>query len=66
MSWLRQLFRAGAVNRGGIVRRKKSDVERMVGLDAVIEYAQQRQFHVVETGDQIIVVCNSGTLKLHC
>lgn len=54
------------MNRGGIVRRKKSDVERMVGLDAVIEYAQQRQFHVVETGDQIIVVCNSGTLKLHC
>jgi hypothetical protein len=32
----------------------------------LLEYVQDQQFHLIETGDQYIVVCNPGVLKIHC
>jgi hypothetical protein len=30
-----------------------------------LEYCKERGFHLVETGDQYIVICNDGFFKLH-
>jgi hypothetical protein len=27
---------------------------------------REQDFHLIETGDQYIVVCNPGVLKIHC
>lgn len=65
-AWILQIFDAQIVDREGIVRRKKRDVQRHASFEMLLEYVQDQQFHLIETGDQYIVVCNPGVLKIHC
>lgn len=66
LAWLDEMFSAKAVQRGGIVRRAKRDVEREVGREAFIAAIRDRRFHLVECGGQYIVICNPGQLQVHC
>lgn len=65
-SWIEQVFGAEQVRKGGIARRNIQDVERLVGLDVLIEEAKSRGFHLVETGDQVVILCHEGALNIHC
>jgi hypothetical protein len=65
-AWVDQVFRAGQANAGGVVRRSISDVERLVGLDEFVEECRRRHFHVIETGDQLVVLCHEGSMVIHC
>lgn len=65
-AWIRQMFGAEQAASGGIVRRSVHDVDRIVGLDRLIEEARTRGFHVIETGDQVIVICNQEGILIHC
>ena len=65
-AWIQQIFAAQIVEREGIVRRKKRDVGRNASFGALLEYVRDQQYHLIETGDQYIVVCNPGVLKIHC
>ena len=47
--WLDQIFHAKSVGRGGVVRRKLCDVEREVG---------RRGFHMLQSGEQVIILCS--------
>lgn len=62
-AWVNQIFLADQVNRGGVVRRNRNDVER---LEEIVEEARRRRFHVIETGDQIVVLCHEGGITIHC
>jgi len=50
---------------GGVIRRAKSDVEQYSSLQEVVDEAEKHGLHVVETGDQIVVLCHQGTLHIH-
>ena len=65
-SWLDQWFQATATETGGIVRRSRADVDRYASLEQVIDTAQSRGWHVIEVGDQVVVLCNEGAIELHC
>ena len=65
-SWLEQIFSADQVRRGGVVRRARYDVEHFVSLAELIDEARERGFHVIETGDQVIVICNQEGILIHC
>jgi hypothetical protein len=65
-TWISQIFRAGAVNKGGIVRRSKVDVVRNGGYKALLTAVKQRGFHLVRTGGQYVVICNKGQIKVLC
>lgn len=65
-AWLAAVFAAGAVARGGIVRRAVRDVEREVGRPALEAAVRARGFHLVECGGQFVVICNPGRLTLIC
>ena len=63
-TWIAQIFRSKAARNGGIVRRS---------VDSVIEYASiamlraeviRRGFHMIESGDQFVIFCNRGELKI--
>lgn len=62
--WIKDIFRAGAVNKGGIVRRSKETVERNGGYIALLEEVKRRRFHLIRTGGQYVVICNKGYFKL--
>jgi hypothetical protein len=63
-AWLRQLFQAGQVAKGNIVRRKKSSVEKFSSIEALKTEVRARRFHLLETGDQLIVICNRGEVRI--
>jgi ATP-dependent RNA circularization protein (DNA/RNA ligase family) len=66
-AWLEQMFEAQAVQKeGGIVRRKKANVKKHSSLEELTEYVKELGFHLIETRDQYVVICNSGALRLHC
>ena len=66
-AWINQIFKAGAVAKGGVVRRNLSDVIKYAGSpQALLVEVKRRNYHLVQTGNQLIVICNSGDVKIHC
>ena len=66
LSWLDQIFGADQVAKGGVVRRNIDDVHKLCSLENLLYEVRTREFHLIETGDQYIVVCNQGVIKIHC
>lgn len=48
------------------MRRATRDVETFATLQEVISEAQARGFHVIETGDQMVILCHPGEIIIHC
>lgn len=65
-AWLQQMFDAQIVEKEGIVRRKRELVHKESSFDDLLAHVRSQNFHLIETGDQYIVICNSGVLKIHC
>jgi hypothetical protein len=63
-AWLKQVFAAGQVAKGNIVRRKKTSVARYSSMKDLIAEVKKRDFHMVETGDQVIIICNKGNVQI--
>jgi len=65
--WLMRVFDAGQANEGGVVRRARANIEHYGGgMGPLIDYARRRGWHVIETGDQVVVLCHEGDLRIHC
>lgn len=64
--WLAQWFSAQEADRGGIIRRRRDYVEQYASMSSVVREAKKRGWHVVEVGDQIVVLCNEGDLRVLC
>lgn len=63
-AFINAIFEAKAVKAGGIVRRSIAGVQKYASTQFLIEEVEQRGFHLIETGDQYIIICNSGHFKL--
>ncbi len=63
-AWIDQIFQAGQVAKGNIVRRQKSSVNRYASMGELKEEVKARGFHMIETGDQVIIVCNPGNIRI--
>jgi len=63
-AWIDQMFKAKIAQNGGPIRRKKSTIEKHASLDGVKEEAKKRGWHIVEVGEQWVVICNKGTVKI--
>jgi len=74
-SQVENMFGAWQVNSGGIVRRSLDWATQKhahwpyapkTHLDEIKAEAQARGFHVVITGDQVVVFCHEGDLTVVC
>lgn len=63
-TWLRNVFSAKAVGRGGVIHRSARDVDRVVGRAAFLFEVRRRGFTLVENGDQLVVFCNRDPVRL--
>ena len=62
--WLDQIFAAKVVTCGGVIRRSKMWVEAEIGLPR-FEYAvRARGFHLIEEGQQLVIICHSGPIAM--
>jgi hypothetical protein len=66
MAWIDNLFDAKIVKKEGIVRRNKSDVRFYSSFDELLEQVRERGYHLIETGNQYVVLCNKGAITIHC
>ncbi|MFQ1701824.1 N-(5'-phosphoribosyl)anthranilate isomerase [Loktanella agnita] len=62
-AWFRHLFSARAVLDGVAVRRKVSDMERIVGRDRFSTELKRRGYSAVENAGQVIVFCNAEPVR---
>ena len=63
---INEIFRAASANNGNVVRRKIKNIIKDASLRDLLSEVRTRGFHLIETGDQYIIVCNTGELKIHC
>ena len=62
--WMRQMFSTKTALDGGVIRRKVSDVERLIGRDAFFWAMKTRGYRVVENAGHFVVFCNSDDVLL--
>jgi hypothetical protein len=62
--WCDQIFDAKSAAKGGIVRRSVVSVERELGRDRLMDEVKSRGFHLIECGDQFIIICNPGHMQV--
>jgi hypothetical protein len=64
--WIRKMFASKIVAKKGLVRRKKSHIDKCNVFDDLLNEVKKKRFHLIETGDQYIIICNAGRFKVHC
>lgn len=64
--WFGLLFAAQSVDKGGVVRRSVSSVQREVGIDLLQSEVRARGFHIVCCGGQYVIICNTGHMQVIC
>jgi len=62
--WIDQMFSTRAARRGAVVRRSMSWVDREVGREEFLAEIRERDYHVIQTADQFIVVCHNGPIRV--
>lgn len=63
-TWISQIFRSRAARNGGVVRRKIASVIEYASIDMLRAEVVRRGFHMVESGDQFVIFCNPGDLRI--
>lgn len=56
-------FSARAAANGGVVRRKKRDIERYIGMKEFKGALRRRGFHAIEDAGQIVIFCNQEPVR---
>lgn len=64
--WIDQIFKAKAVKRGGIVRRKVANVKKYATFKALKLEVKRRGFHMLRSGEQYLIFCHKGEFKVIC
>ncbi len=65
-AYVDNMFRAHQAASFGIVRRSERQVLQLGVLEEIIERAMDEGWHVIQTGGQIVVLCHSGAMTVHC
>ena len=63
-AWIDQIFNAEQVNSGNVVRRKIVDVEKYASMNELEAEVRARGYHLVVCGEQALVICNPGHLRI--
>ncbi|KIN64955.1 hypothetical protein Z946_3851 [Sulfitobacter noctilucicola] len=61
--WIIDLFRSRAAAQGGVVRRKRRDIERYVGMEEFKQELYRRGYQAVENAGQVVIFCNQEPIQ---
>lgn len=59
-AWVTDIFADDQAMRGGLVRRPTALVSEYDALPEIVQRARDWGYHVIETGDEIVVLCHIG------
>ena len=57
-AWLNQIWKAGQVNKGGLVRRSVHSVAQYGGAELLEKQVRERGFHMARIGEQYLIMCD--------
>jgi hypothetical protein len=63
-AWIDQIFDREQCRVGNSVRRARRDVEKYASVEELTDAVKARNYHLVEVGEQLIVLCNEGDLRV--
>jgi hypothetical protein len=66
--WITKMFKQKSAQRGGVVRRAKRTVDFVDGdgrnnFQSLKDAVKKRGFHLIETANQYIVICETRDIK---
>lgn len=64
--WIAQIFSASQVRKSGVVRRSRDDVKKYASFKLLKAEVLKRGFHLIRTGDQYVILCHKGDLRIFC
>jgi hypothetical protein len=62
-TWITHIFRSRAAAEGGVVRRKLSDIDRIVGREKFLSEVERRGYQAIENAGQVIILCNRDPVR---
>lgn len=66
-AWINQIWTAGQVNQGNVVRRSMHDVAKYASPQALEAAVKAKGFHMALIGTQYVIVCDpNGAIQLVC
>ena len=66
-AWTDQIWQAGQVNAGNVVRRSMHSVMTYSSPQELEQEVRQRNFHMALIGTQYVIVCNpAGQIQIIC
>jgi hypothetical protein len=66
-AWIEKTFETDQATVGGVVRRHIIYVDKFAGgIDNLTEVVRDRGFHLIQTGDQVVILCHEGALQIFC
>jgi hypothetical protein len=66
-AWINDIWRAGQVNKGGIVRRNIHTVQQNGGFEKLEAEVKTRGFHMARIGEQYLIMCDpQGRMEIIC
>lgn len=63
-SWIDQMFDAEASKTDGVVRRQVDSVTKFGSEEELVEEVKQRGFHLIQAGDQYVILCTTGDFRV--
>ena len=63
-AYIADVFSAQSAQKGGVVRRRIVDVERIAGRDPFLAYCRAHGFRVIENNGHFIVLCNRAPISI--
>lgn len=64
--YINRIFEAKTAKNEGVVRRNIADVIKFASIPYLVKEVEARGFHLIESGDQFVIFCNSGDFKIWC
>ena len=64
--WTMDIFSADQVQAGGVVRRSRADVKKYGSFKLLKTEVLNRGFHLIRTGNQYVVLCHKGHMRIFC
>ena len=63
-AWIDQIFQSKIAQRGGVVRRKLTSIEKYSSRAELRKESRRRGYHIVEHGDQWLIFCDLAHVRI--
>ncbi len=64
--WISKIFEADQAQNEGVVRRSRDDVKKYASFQALRAEVRRRNFHMIRSGNQYVIFCHTGELRIVC